>query len=720
MADQEKPTSHLPQLSRLPVRTSTARTVRPDQTGSKQSTTGQFQSGSIRIPKSRPDVRSKPHQQLKASSKATVNSPTINPDTQFAKDRVVGEQPGFEERAFNDDNLAEEPTTQPEPKRLSPKKTRPSLSDRAIQTLSSIPPSPSPRRRQSGFFPSESPAIRPPSALGISRPVTSAGFYPPLPSSRPTSPIKHPPLPTSRASSPTKQSTINITRKNTNTISSRPEHRTDALGQRTQRFPPRTSQPAGPKPSQHPSHEGKPVGGPSKDVTPTKPKFKAPAERISNVKPPLPNAGSKAAKSSIRRPRKDTSTSKDGNADTPASPAAPKSILKSSAALRETIANARKAARATPKYNADDVVKPIDRNRFSQAAEDDDQRTDLLRKRITAARTDGKLNISSMKLKAFPKEVLKMYELDTLTDGGPTWYESIDLIKLNAADNQFEEIEWRLFDGNAGEDEMTAQSNADIFSSLQTLDLHGNRLHSIPSSLRDFEHLTVLNLSRNRLNRPMIEIADTISCIASLRELCLAENHFEGPLPPFEDCWNLEVLDLHGNAFTSLPEELSQCTLLRKLDVSNNKIRSLPHLELASLATLNLSSNLFTTDNPLMHVSAPNLTTLELSNCRLRTLPDLSRFPCLRTCVANDNHISCLEVEAARGLETLDIRNNDLRSLPAELSLLPGLKQLLVAGNPMRAPRRQVLEGSTERLMEWLRGRLPISNEVVDSDVETF
>ncbi|KAL9576522.1 MAG: hypothetical protein Q9212_007031, partial [Teloschistes hypoglaucus] len=649
MADHEKSNSNIPRLSRLPVRSSVTPSLPPDQIGNRQSTIGNPGAASLRIPKSRPQppathIGHKPLKQTKPSSIPPVPSSTTGLDEEIADGRAA------EDALRDGPELAVEPFQNPEPRRLSPRKTRPSLSDRAKETLSAIPPSPSPRRRQSGFFPTDSPAIRTPSALGRHRPVTSTGFYPPLPTSRPTSPFKHPPLPTSRPSSPSKPRTLNAPRG------------INALGQPTQRFSLRTSPIAERETFQKPSLGGEPpVRRPTTDKLPTQEKSKVLTGRLPNVKPPLSAAGSKAANPSIRRPKEKTSISRDNDGDAPTSPAPPKSILKSSAALRETIANARKAARAAPKYNADDVVKPINApTQFDQPdVEDDSQHINPLRRRITAARADGKLNISSMKLKTFPQEVLKMYDLDSLGDGGPTWYESVDLTRLNASDNELEQLEWRLLAENEGEDGPAAESKADIFSTLQTLDLHGNRLKSLPSALSDFQYLTVLNLSRNKLKTSITTIVDIIGPIASLRELYLAENEFSGPLPPFDECTALEILDLHGNAFTALPEELSDCARLCKLDLSHNKFKPLPRLELASLTTLNLSFNPLNTteegENPLQDVSAPNLASLDLSHCRLRSLPAFpAAFPKLKELMANDNCIATLEVAMVEGLEVLD------------------------------------------------------------------
>lgn len=298
-----------------------------------------------------------------------------------------------------------------------------------------------------------------------------------------------------------------------------------------------------------------------------------------------------------------------------------------------------------------------------------------------------------------------MYEPDNMTDG-PAWYESVDLVRLDASNNEIEDLGRDFLDDPT--EQRGDQPLENIFVGLQILNLQGNRLRSLPSSLQDFEHLTVLNLSRNCLGQSN-DMLGIISNMSSLREVHLAENHCSGPLPPFAGCSNLEVLDLHSNSFASLPEEMSEYRSLRRLDVSANKITKFPRLDLPNLTSLNVSSNQIDVDNLITNLVAPTLVDLDISMCRINGLPDMrSKLPSLRMLIAYDNQISTLEVESLRGLEVLDLRNNDLRSLPAELSLL-GLKKLMVGGNPMRAPRRDILEGTTERLMEWLRSRLPAS-----------
>ncbi|KAL8801684.1 MAG: hypothetical protein Q9200_006863 [Gallowayella weberi] len=625
MTDQVIPTSGIPRLSRLPVRSSIPQ--RPKGSAGAQAHQVKSESNSIKVQRSRPKAppsHAREHQG--PTPEAFVKPIPIHAAAQNTRPDAKADS--IEEI---DSLHVEGPVTDQEPTKVANRRPRPSLSDRAIQTLSHIPPSPSPRRRQSGFFPTDSPAIRPPSSLGRSRPVTSTAFYPPLPTSRPASPTKRPGL----------------------TSNARPTTTIVPSGQ-----------------ASRPANKAK-------------------------IKPSLQNP-------SLQKP--------------PSAAEAPKSILKSSAALRETIANAKAARRAGPKYNGDELAKPVIVNHSFNVLETKtvvDDHANPLRRRITSARNDGRLNIAGMGLKTFPQEVLQMYDSDSTTDG-PTWYESVDLIRLNAADNELEDLGWDDLSASSLEDGETPCTG--IFSCLQNLDLHGNRLQRLPLLLSHLRHLSVVNISRNRLDNPIRDIEAIIGCINSLRELNLAENQFSGAVPSLDKCRSLEILDIHSNAFTSLPEEWSKCTQLRRMDVSKNKITRIPRLDMPNLISINLSSNQISIDDLMTNLTAPLLTSLDVSNCRIDKFPPFrSQLPTLTMVFASGNGIATLEVDSVRGLEILDLKGNDLRSLPAELCLL-GLKKLLVGGNPMRAPRREILEGTTERLMEWLKGRLPAGM----SEDETF
>lgn len=192
---------------------------------------------------------------------------------------------------------------------------------------------------------------------------------------------------------------------------------------------------------------------------------------------------------------------------------------KSSAALREQIARAKAAKRAVAQQavaqdtaaqvhnNPDAPVIPTDHT-FDFGLTDDPfnlQRdagstSKVLQSRVATARTSGRLNIAAMGLKEIPSEVLNMYNLDAIGNGG-SWAECVDLTRFVAADNELEMIDESLFpDVDPEELAMDDDAPVCIFGGLETLDLHGNMLISLPAGLRRLALLTSLNLVRIYLN----------------------------------------------------------------------------------------------------------------------------------------------------------------------------------------------------------------------------
>lgn len=188
---------------------------------------------------------------------------------------------------------------------------------------------------------------------------------------------------------------------------------------------------------------------------------------------------------------------------------------KSSAALREQIARAKAAKRAVAQQAAegttaqehsvpDAPVIPTDQT-FDFGLTDDPfnlQRdagstSKVLQSRVATARTSGRLNIAAMGLKEIPPEVLNMYNLETIGNGGGSWAECVDLTRFVAADNELEMIDESLFpDVNTEDLAMDDDAPVCIFGGLETLDLHGNMLISLPPGLRRLTLLTSLNLVR--------------------------------------------------------------------------------------------------------------------------------------------------------------------------------------------------------------------------------
>lgn len=181
---------------------------------------------------------------------------------------------------------------------------------------------------------------------------------------------------------------------------------------------------------------------------------------------------------------------------------------KGSVTLREQIARAKAAKRATTSKpsssNFENEVPVVPTATFDFGLPQDpfNQKVDpdgikgVLRKRIDAARADGRLNIAALSLKAMPEEVMNMYSLESISAGNGSWAESVDLTRFVAADNEFEELGDDVFpdiDPRAALDDHD-EAEGNQFGGLETLDLHGNLLKTVPVGLRRLELLTTLNL----------------------------------------------------------------------------------------------------------------------------------------------------------------------------------------------------------------------------------
>lgn len=174
----------------------------------------------------------------------------------------------------------------------------------------------------------------------------------------------------------------------------------------------------------------------------------------------------------------------------------PEKATSSSAALRDQIAKA-KAAKKTPAI----------RKGLQSSTQNDDSAFDpfadpfntkprgssgLLRKRIEAARGDGRLNIAGMGLTSIPDEVLTMY--DQREDSSLNWSQMTDLALFVAADNDLDMISDDIFPDVTTEVAMDNEIKGLQFRGIEMLDLHGNNLQAVPTGLRWLERLTTLNL----------------------------------------------------------------------------------------------------------------------------------------------------------------------------------------------------------------------------------
>lgn len=353
----------------------------------------------------------------------------------------------------------------------------------------------------------------------------------------------------------------------------------------------------------------------------------------------------------------------------------------------------------------------------------------MLQKRVDTARKSGSLNIAALGLTDMPEEVLKMYEYDPNTNSD--WFENVDLVKFIAADNELAALPDEAFpDVDPENFDMDDESKGNQFGGLEILDLHGNILQSLPIGIRRLQRLTSLNLSNNRFKMKELEV---VAELEHLIDLKLANNDLDGALlSNLCQLSNLEVLDLHGNRVSLLPDGISELRSLKTLNLAENELATLPSLALSklplvdlnasrnklqgalfesaaegfrSLQTLNVAFNSLDKLSEDESFNLPSLQFLLVDANRLKSLPSLVACQSLLRITAEGNSIITLPdgFFGLKGLKHVDMTANDLSKLDERIGLMDNLVTFNVANNPLR--ERKFLTMDTEDLKNDLRNR---------------
>lgn len=135
----------------------------------------------------------------------------------------------------------------------------------------------------------------------------------------------------------------------------------------------------------------------------------------------------------------------------------------------------------------------------------------------------------------------------------------------------------------------------------------------------------------------------------------------EFPREIFDLADTLEILDLSGNALSSLPDDLPRLRKLRILFCSDNRFTELPAVlgQCSQLGMVGFKAN------------------------RIRRVPAAALPPALRWLILTDNEIETLPAELGRctQLQKLMLAGNRLRELPATLASCHKLELLRIAAN---------------------------------------
>ncbi|WP_153140049.1 leucine-rich repeat-containing protein kinase family protein [Paraburkholderia agricolaris] len=173
--------------------------------------------------------------------------------------------------------------------------------------------------------------------------------------------------------------------------------------------------------------------------------------------------------------------------------------------------------------------------------------------------------------------------------------------------------------------------------------------------------------------------------LAGTRRLTLACGLSEFPREIFDLADTLEILDLSGNALSTLPDDLPRLRKLRIIFASDNRFTELPEVlgQCSQLSMVGFKAN------RIREVSGkslpPLLRWLILTDNEVEALPpEIGACSQLQKLMLAGNRLRALpeEMAACSRLELLRLAANQLDELPAWLLLLPRLSWLACAGNP--------------------------------------
>ncbi|MGB3127925.1 MAG: protein kinase, partial [Pseudomonas sp.] len=189
--------------------------------------------------------------------------------------------------------------------------------------------------------------------------------------------------------------------------------------------------------------------------------------------------------------------------------------------------------------------------------------------------------------------------------------------------------------------------------------------------------------------------------LAGITRLDLSCGLTEFPREIFELADSLEILNLTGNALSSLPDDLHRLMHLRVLFCSDNAFTELPGClgECAKLSMIGFKAN------QISHVPAaalpPLLRWLILTDNRISQLPnELGERPLLQKLMLAGNQLTQLPPSLAQcqNLELLRIASNRLTHLPQWLLTMPSLTWLAYAGNPVESAVEVAADDATPQI----------------------
>lgn len=235
--------------------------------------------------------------------------------------------------------------------------------------------------------------------------------------------------------------------------------------------------------------------------------------------------------------------------------------------------------------------------------------------------------------------IIKLLQVDELA-----FHNSTQLQLLDLSGNVLEMLNERTMEG---------------LIRLEFLDLHDNRLASLPETIFDSSRIHTMekiDLSDNRFNE--IPIRALQRQLVSLVSLKLARNRVVEVFTQ-DIINNVKELDLSENPLSenAIRSILGEAKILRSLNLANTSIKTIPRLETPFLKHLNLSGNAITDIKSVILERTTMLESLDVSKNRLTNFTNLIRtfknLPVLQSLDISNNEIKNINESNFDGLVTL-------------------------------------------------------------------
>ncbi|GMF20038.1 unnamed protein product [Phytophthora lilii] len=224
----------------------------------------------------------------------------------------------------------------------------------------------------------------------------------------------------------------------------------------------------------------------------------------------------------------------------------------------------------------------------------------------------------------------------------------------------------------------------DALVALQVLVLSKNKIAELPEGLTKLTKLRVLEVASNQLTA----LPEALGSMESLEVILANRNHIARLPDSIGYCHKLRVLNVYNNALTEIRKPVSILAELVELNLSNNQLTKLPDplLRWKNLRRLLLQVN-HLERLPALDALC-NLEVLQLQQNELKSLPSMKNLVHLVKLDANSNNISALppEIVHMTALAHLNLRRNQLKDIPSQLTRCLSLEILDLGANPISSP----------------------------------